>query len=90
MNNRDILMILKIDLQISSDKMDDYLENKIEQARDRIKREGITLGEESISDGMLLSDYAAHLYRHRKTGEPMPRDLRWALNNRLMSEKGRG
>ena len=90
MTNDAILTSLKIDLQISTTAMDEYLFNLMEEAREKIKEEGITLSDSSISDGMLVEMYAAYLYRHRKSGNAMPRMLRYALNNRLFSEKAGG
>lgn len=90
MTNDAILTSLKIDLQISATAMDEYLFNLMEEAREKIKEEGITLSDSSISDGMLVEMYAAYLYRHRKSGDAMPRMLRYALNNRLFSEKAGG
>ena len=38
---------------------------------------------------MLVEMYAAYLYRRRREENvQMPRMLRWALNNRLFSQKG--
>lgn len=86
----DVLTILKLDLGISTDKLDDFLISRIEAARKFIQREGITL-DESAEDDALVEMYAAHLYRKRREAETaMPRSLRWALNNRLMSEKAGG
>ena len=52
-----------------------------------ITREGINLTE-SIEDGNLIVMYAAYLYRKRADSSPvMPRMLRYALNNRVFSEK---
>lgn len=90
MTNDAILTSLKIDLQISTTAMDEYLFNLMEEAREKIKEEGITLSDSSISDGMLVEMYAAYLYRHRKSDNAMPRMLRYALNNRLFSEKAGG
>lgn len=90
MTNDAILISLKIDLQISTSAMDEYLFNLMDEAREKIKEEGITLSDSSISDGMLVEMYAAYLYRHRKSGDAMPRMLRYALNNRLFSEKAGG
>lgn len=90
MTNDAILISLKIDLQISTPAMDEYLFNLMDEAREKIKEEGITLSDSSISDGMLVEMYAAYLYRQRKSGDAMPRMLRYALNNRLFSEKAGG
>lgn len=88
MESEDILSILKVDLGISSTTLDQYLTNLIKVAGTYIAREGITL-ENSIDDGMLVEMYAAWLYRKRREGNvPMPRMLRWNINNRLMEQKG--
>ena len=87
MNDESILTILKIDVQISSDAYDEYLNTLITFSKKAIKTEGIIL-DDSTDDGMLVEMYAAYLYRKRK-GESvvMPRSLRYLLNNRLMSQK---
>ena len=63
-----------------------YLTQAISAAQAFIAREGIALSD-SIEDGQLVEMYAAYLVRKRATTEPMPRMLRWALNNRLFSQK---
>lgn len=90
MADNQILVPLKIDLQISSDALDSYLLDLIHAAEDYIKTEGITLDASSFGDRMLVEMYAAHLYRNRRDNgneSKMPRMLRWALNNRLFQEK---
>ena len=90
MPENQILVPLKIDLHISSDALDSYLLDLIRAAQDYIKTEGITLNPASTGDMMLVSMYAAYLYRERRnTGDSskMPRMLRWALNNRLCQQK---
>lgn len=82
-----ILTILKIDLQISNDKLDGYLNTLISSAKKYIETEGIVLDEKNVSDNNLVAMYAAYMYRSRKKDIPMPRMLRWALNNRLFSQK---
>lgn len=87
MTNSEILIVLKTDLQISVNHYDNYLEKLIHAATAAIKNEGINL-KEDIADGMLVEQYAAHLFRKRKENEfSMPRSLRWQLNNRLFKEK---
>lgn len=89
MADSDILVILKIDLQISSTALDQYLQPLIAAARGYISTEGIILTD-STEDGMLVEMYAAYLYRRRREENvAMPRMLRWALNNRVMQEKGK-
>ncbi len=84
-----VLEILKINLQISTDKLDSYLSGLISAAREYIKTEGITL-QDTPGDHNLVVMYAAYLYRKRREDGPMPRSLRWALNNRLFSQKAGG
>lgn len=88
MTDADILVILRMDLQISSAALDDYLTALIASARDYITEEGIELTE-STSDAMLVEMYAAYLYRKRREENiAMPRMLRWELNKRLFRRKG--
>lgn len=85
MSDSDILTILKVDLQVSSTALDSYLLQLISAARALIAREGINLTDD-IEDTMLIEMYAAYLYRKRReSNSAMPRMLRWALNNRLLS-----
>lgn len=43
---------------------------------------------DTVEDGQLVVMYAAYLYRKRADDAPvMPRMLRYALNNRLFSQK---
>ena len=87
MTDEEIRTVLKVDLQISTDKMDVYLDKVIDAAKSYIATEGINL-DCSTGDGMLVEMYAAYLYRRRREENvTMPRMLRWALNNRLFSQK---
>ena len=83
--------MLQVDLGelFPSDARKAYLQQCISAARQFITREGIALTE-SIEDGQLIEMYAAYLVRKRATTEPMPRMLRWTLNNRLFSQKVSG
>lgn len=81
-----ILGMAKVDLQISTTAYDLYIGQLIQTAEERIKTEGITLRDE-VPDNMLVAQYAAYLFRQRRDGAGMPRMLRYALNNRLFSEK---
>jgi len=86
MNENTMLQMVKIDLGINTTIYDSRLLQYIEAAKEAITIEGITLGD-TVSDGNLVVMYAAWLWDKRKTGEGMPRSLRWMLNNRLFSEK---
>lgn len=90
MSREDILKVLKIDVgvSVSTEAYDIFLKNMIELAEAAIKKEGIQLTD-STEDGMLIEMYAAYLYRKRKEGTAMPRQLRWMLNNRLFSQKAK-
>lgn len=81
-----LLPSLKIDLGISTDAYDERLGHYIINAQQQIEREGITLTN-SESDNQLIIMYAAWTWRRRDSGEGMPRMLRYALNNRVFSEK---
>lgn len=82
------LKLLKLDLQISTNAIDELLTQMINAAHKFIEREGISLDETSAEDTQLVVMYAAYLYRKRREeNAAMPRMLRWALNNRLFAQK---
>jgi hypothetical protein len=81
-----ILEMLKVDLGISTDAYDERLESIISYAISEIEREGIVLGD-TIEEQNLVAMYAGWLWRKRETGEGMPRMVRYALNNKLFSQK---
>lgn len=90
MTQADLLTLLQADLNILSPDATRLaqLQHLIATAVQLIAREGVTLSEPySAEDGQLIIMYAAYLFRKRATAEPMPRMLRWALNNRIFSEK---
>lgn len=91
MTDADRLEMLKIDLGIrSTTAYDERLTQYLQSAKMDIEREGITFPSDiSISDEQLIVMYARWLWRKRSTGEGMPRMLRYAINNRLLSEKAR-
>ena len=80
--------MLQVDLgeMFPSEARAAYLRQCISAAQAFITREGVTLTD-NIEDGQLVEMYAAYLVRKRATTEPMPRMLRWTLNNRLFSQK---
>ena len=75
---------LKIDLGITTEAYDTRLAAYLDHAKAEITREGVTLND---GDDQLVIMYAAWLWRRRDSGEGMPRMLRYALNNRVFSEK---
>ena len=82
-----MLTALKVDLGITTTAYDQRLSQFLMSARAAIEIEGIKIVEQSISDCNLIVMYAAWLWRKRDTGEGMPRNLRWMMNNRLFSQK---
>ena len=91
MMDADILTLLQVDLGelYPSEQRAAFLTQAIQAARQFITREGVALTD-SVEDGQLVEMYAAYLVRKRATTEPMPRMLRWTLNNRLFSQKAGG
>ena len=87
----DKLKLLKLDLQITTTAYDELLSQMISSAEGMIAREGIVLDSKKAEDTQLVVMYAAYLYRRRRDENPaMPRMLRFALNNRLFSQKAGG
>ena len=88
MTDAEILTLLQVDLgeMYPSQQRQAYLNQAISAAQAFITREGVTLTD-SVEDGQLVEMYAAYLIRKRAEDTGMPRMLRWALNNRLFSEK---
>lgn len=88
----DMLEMLKIDLGITVTAYDARLYQILDVAKGEIVREGAATlnAASSLNDANLVIMYAAWLWRRRDTMEGMPRMLRWALNNRVFSEKMQG
>lgn len=84
-----LLTMLKTDLGIlSSTAYDARLQQIITAAIAAIKQEGATtLKSGNPLDAQLIVMYAGWMWRRRDNMEGMPRMVRWALNNRVMSEK---
>ena len=87
MTNGDLLTMLKCNLQLIGNTWDEYLTQLIEVSTREIGREGVVLDTSQIDDVNLIVMYASYLYRKRNTDGPMPRMLRYALNNRLFAGK---
>lgn len=83
-----LLSMLKVDLGIkSTTAYDERLSQYIEAADQVITEMGATLDYTVLKDNQLVVMYAAWTWRKRDSGEGMPRMLRYALNNRIFSEK---
>lgn len=85
-NAATLLPSLKVDLGITTDAYNSRLTAYIQNAQAEIQREGITLGS-NVDDDQLVIMYAAWTWRRRDSGDGMPRMLRYALNNRVFSQK---
>lgn len=83
-----ILDLLKVDLGIRATAYDGRLRALITSAVNEISREGVTVDLDRDYDLVIM--YAAWSWRKRDTMEGMPRMLRYALNNRILSEKMKG
>lgn len=93
MTQEDLLTLLQADLNVLQPDATRtaQLTQLINAALQLIAREGVTLQAPfSAEDGQLVVMYAAYLFRKRATAEPMPRMLRWSLNNRIFSAKAQG
>lgn len=88
MNETLLLTAVKTDLGITTTAYDARLGSCIRVAKERIREEGIRLCD-SEGDRNLVVMYAAYLWRSRASGEGIPRMLRYALNNRLFSQRAR-
>lgn len=98
MTKTDVGNLLKASLNLvcvtqTNVALNQFLEQAVNSAIGFIEREGATF---TTSDGdydftaeeaQLVVMYASWLYRKRNTNEPMPRSLRWAMNNLIFSQK---
>lgn len=90
MTEQEILVLVKQNLSIMHTAQDEYLVSLITTSESSIQEEGITLDLGDAKDVNLVVMYTAYLFRKRAEDNPvMPRMLRYALNNRLFSEKAR-
>ena len=91
LTSEDLLTMLKLDLGFTSSgqsKIDTRLTQLLDAAEKEIIREGAeTLDKTQIDDAQLIVMYAAWLWRKRDTQDGMPRMVRYAINNRVFSEK---
>ena len=82
------LALLKVDLGIlNSTAYDTRLTALINASVSAVIREGVSTLSDSAEDMQMIVMYAGWLWRKRDTGDGVPRNLRWMLNNRIMSEK---
>ena len=83
------LDMVKVDLGIlNATAYDNRLTQYVVSAKSAIIREGASLSD-TVEDIQLVAMYAEWLWRKRDTGEGMPRNLRWMLNNKIFSDKAK-
>lgn len=88
MNEELTLELLKLDIMAKGSTVyDPLLKALLITAEEAIKREGVSLRSDSTEDNKLVASYAAWLWRERENPEmKMPRNLRYMLNNKLISQ----
>ena len=84
------LKLLKLDLGITHDKRDAYFNALLNSAVLELERKGIALSLAEDDDQMLLSDYAAWLYRKRQDDVPLAKNLKLRLMNRKVRARAQG
>ena len=83
----DLLIMLKTNLRITTDAYDMRLRQILSAAIGEIEREGAAVDVRKPDDANLIVMYAMWLWSQRDQMTAMPRMLRWALNNHVMSTK---
>ncbi|PEQ33413.1 hypothetical protein CN467_22130 [Bacillus cereus] len=83
-----LLNLLKLDLGITHNLRDAYFNNLLVSSQNEIERTGIVLDFESVDDQMLTVDYAAWSYRNRQLDNPLSRNLKFRINNRVIKKAG--
>lgn len=93
MNETDVshvLLLLKANLGISSNKRDTYLNSLLQSVYSELKAKGIHEVNELEKDHdlvMLIVDYASWQYRSRGEGS-MPRNIQYRIRNRIVQGVG--
>ena len=83
-----LMTALKTDLGITSERFDERLADRLDEAQAALTDLGIAL-EDTVQDRDLVVMYAGWLWRSRVDGSEMPPMLRQARNNRLFGRKMR-
>lgn len=82
------LAMLKADLGFFApdENTTTYMNQLLRGAESRLKDKGIHLDPESVDDNLLVSSFAAWLYRKRASDGPMPEQLRYNIRNRIVQD----
>lgn len=84
-----ILQLFKIDLGISHDKRDSYFLKLLESCDKELAGKGVYIHRDRAEDMILLSDYAAWVYRNRAEDTGISRNLKQRIINRQMKRRAR-
>lgn len=80
------LMLLKLDLGLSSTARDEYFKTLIGACQSELEKK-FRLDLTDLEDMILLTDFSVWRYRSRISGDPMPENLKFRIRNR--SARGR-
>ena len=89
MDDQGRLALLKANVSaIGSTIYDELFTSLLTSSKSMIEREGITLDLGAVEDNNLIVGYATWLFQQRDNpAMPMPRWLRYALNNKVLHQK---
>lgn len=87
MINDTVLKLLKMDLGITHSARDEYFLSFLNGCKSEIERKGITLDLNNLDDQILLSDYAAWMYRKRQEDVPLASNIQLRIRNRIVKER---
>lgn len=87
MINDTVLKLLKMDLGITHSARDEYFLSFLNGCKSEIERKGITLDLNNLDDQILLSDYAAWMYRKRQEDVPLANNIQLRIRNRIVKER---
>ena len=89
MDDQSRLALLKLNVSAAGSTLyDDLFLSLLSSAKSMIEREGIVLDLDEQEDNQLIVGYATWLFQQREQPSmPMPRWLRYNLNNKVLQQK---
>lgn len=82
-----VLSLLKMDLGITHTMRDTYFITLLKAVVKEIEQKGITLNVNNAEDQILISDYAAWVYRKRQENLPLAQNIQQRIRNRILKER---
>lgn len=84
------LSLFKLDMGITHNLRDSFFSNLIQSSYAELTRMGVDLSTtaSTVEDTQLIVDYSAWMYRKRQEDVGLPRNLRFKINNRVISKAG--